>query len=96
LDVLKITEKEVKYKYDCIIIIHKDSSYLVGFKNIVDDYFKQQDEEFSNHKLKPLNKRFSSELILTNLSNERKHDINSLDNVYNLLGHEVYSNNLLI
>lgn len=41
--------------------------------------------------MKSVNKRTSANIIETTISNDRKHDLVSLENIYNLIGHEIYS-----
>ena len=63
----------------------------MGLKPTVDSFFDKREEEFKSQNMKSLNKRTSENLILTTITSIKKQDISSLENIYNLLGHEVYS-----
>jgi hypothetical protein len=63
----------------------------LGLKPTIDSFFDKREEEFKSQNMKSLNKRTSENIILTTITSVKKQDISSLENIYNLLGHEVYS-----
>ena len=69
-----------------------DANPLTGLQSVIESFYDKMDEEQKFHKLKAVTKKTSHLIMETTISSEKKHDLSSLENIYNLIGHEIYSN----